>query len=461
MKMVKTSFLTSLSLLLIFSACKTARYTDAPKPAEQYDWSQEPPLVSNIVIPVTISINDLVASLNTRLNGVLYEDNSYYDNDNDGLMFRATKVQPITLFLSGQTIKYRVPLKVWMRKSLFVGSAEAEGELALNLKTSFFLNPDWSLNTTTDLESYEWLRKPVLKTGLGDISIETISNLAINRSRKTMTQTLDRVVGQQFSLRPYVQEAWTALQEPVLLSEEYKMWVKTTPTGIGITPLRTDWNSIYATIAVDCQNDVTFGEKPSFRENSTLPNLRFIAEDTPGEFQARIATDVPFSEAERMARASIVGQVFQSGKRKVRVDDIQLWGNNDKLVVNSRLSGSFNGNIYFIGRPVFNPQKNQIEVTDLDFHVDTRNFLHRTASWLFQGSIKRQMRDAMVFPVEENIRELRTEVQNSLNHYELQPGAVLTGTVDSVTIENTRLTPTSIRVNLFSKGRLNLDVKGL
>lgn len=448
-------------VMTLFSFCKTAQYADAPKPPEQYNYVQEQPPISVVEIPVTISISDLTNSLNKRLNGVIYEDNSYYDNDNDGLMFRATKTQPIALFLSGQTIKYRVPLKIWMRKSLYISSAEAEGEIALNLKTTFGLNSDWSIATTTELEYYEWITKPVLKTGLGDISIETLSNIAINRSRKTLTQMLDRTVSQQFSLRPYVQEAWTAIQEPVLLSADYRTWLKTTPLSIAITPLRSDWNSIFATIHVECENDVIFGDKPAFRENSFLPNLSFINEDTPGDYQVRIAADVPFPEAERLAKNMMVGQVFQSGKRKVRVDDIQLWGNNDKLVANTKLSGSFNGNIYFVGRPVYNPQKNQVEVTDLDFHIDTRNFLHKTAAWMFKGSIKNQMREAMVFPLEENIRSLRTDVQNSLNHYELQPGVLLTGTVDSVSVENTKLTPTSIRVNLFSKGRLNLDVKGL
>ena len=157
----------------------------------------------------------------------------------------------------------------------------------------------------------------------------------------------------------------------------------------------------------------------------------------------------------------MIGQVFESGKKKVKVEDIQLWGNNDKVVVNSKLSGSFNGNIYFIGRPEFNPQKNQIEVKDLDFHVDTKSFLLRTASWIFQGPIKNQMKKAMTFPMEENIRELKASVQESLNAYEIQPGVVLTGTVDSVTVENTRVTPTSIRVNLYSNGRVNVNVSGL
>ena len=38
---------------------------------------------------------------------------------------------------------------------------------------------------------------------------------------------------------------------------------------------------------------------------------------------------------------------------------------------------------------------------------------------------------------------------------------VLTGTLHSIAVENTKVLPGSIRVNLFSKGRLQVDVKGL
>jgi hypothetical protein len=459
MKAIAGLSLAALAVLLAF--CKSAQVTDAPKPPENYSHAAEPPLASGITIPVSIAVADIQNSLNRTLSGkALYEDYSYSDNNNDGLMLNVWKSQDVTLFLSGNTIKYRIPLKLWMKKDLLVTDAEAEAELALNLKTTFGIREDWSLGASTEVEYHEWLSKPRLKTGIGDISIETLANLALNRSKKTIAQTLDRVVSQQITLKPYVQEVWTALQEPILLDTAYRMWVKTTPTGISMTPITTYGDVIRTKIAVECLNDVTFGEKPWFRENSSLPNLRYI-DDAPDEFQVRVATDVPFPEAERMAKTTMVGQVFESGKKKVKVEDIQLWGNNDKLVVNSRLSGAFNGNIYFIGRPEFNPQKNQIEVKDLDFHVDTRNFLHRSASWLFQGTIKNQMKKAMVFPLDEDIRYLKTSVQETLNHYELSPGVLLTGTVDSVTVENTRITPSSIRVNLFSKGRVNVDVKGL
>jgi hypothetical protein len=451
------------TVLIVSAACSSgakAVSTDAPKPAEQYTAEPEKPLISTISIPVSISIEDLVRTLNNQTNKALYEDYSYTDNNNDGLMFNAWKNEAITMYLSGNTIKYRIPLKIWMKKQLLVGEAEAEGTIAISFKTNYQLREDWTLLTQTEVEYHEWLTKPVLKTGMGNVNIEPIANIALNRSKKTLTQSIDQFMREQLNLKGYLQEAWTGLQEPVMLSEEYKMWIKTTPFSLSMTPLQSDGNTLRAVIGVECYNDVSFGEKPVFRENAQLPNLRWVTE-APDDFKMELATDVPYPEAERMAKLAMVGQVFESGGRKVRVEDVQLWGNNERLVVNSRLSGSFNGNIYFMGKPAFNPVKNQIEVKDLDFHVQTRNFLMKSASWIFQGTIKKQMAAAMVFPLSENIAELKKTVQTSLTNYQIQPGVLLNGTVDSVAVTDTHLLPTGIRVNLYSKGKLNVDVKGL
>lgn len=459
--MKRLLFLSALTAAMaIFPFCKSSKNINVANPGERYNLTNEAPLISTLTIPVNISVDDLVNSLNARLQGVLYEDYSYTDNGGDDLMIKLTKAHPITMFLSGNTFKYRVPLGVWAKQKLFLGAAEVQGDLALNMKTTFAINPDWSLNTKTEVEYHEWLTKPVLKTGLGNINIESLANLALNRSKASLSQTLDRMVSQQFTLKPMVEEAWAAIQAPVLLDEAYRMWVKSTPISIGMTPLITDWNTLRANIAVECYNDVTFGEKPAFRENSNVPNLRYMAH-APDEFQVRIATDVPFPEAQRLARDIMVGQVFESGKRKVRVEDVELWGNDNRVVVNARLSGSFTGSIYFMGRPVFNPEKNRIEVADLDFHTDTRNFLLKSASWLFSGPIKRRMADSMVFPLDEDISALKSSLQETLNHYEISPSVVLTGTIDSIVVEQTRVTASGIRVDLFSKGKLRVDVKGL
>jgi len=157
----------------------------------------------------------------------------------------------------------------------------------------------------------------------------------------------------------------------------------------------------------------------------------------------------------------MVGMVFESGKKKVKVEDIQLWGNNDRVVVNTKLSGAFNGQIYFIGRPQFNALKNQIEVRDLDYHMDTKSYLLRSASWIFQGPIKKMMAQSMTFLLESQITEMKTAVQQSLTNYQIHPGVMLHGILDSVAVQDTRVTPKGIQVNLISTGKVNVDVKGL
>jgi hypothetical protein len=459
---MKQQFLIALLAMLLCTFCKSTKMTNAPKPIEQYNGAEETPLVSTLSIPINIPIEDIVRSLNNSLSGkALYEDYSFTDNGNDGLMLNAWKSQNITLSIYGNTIKYRVPLKIWMKKELVFGTAaEAEAELALNFKTLFFINPDWSMTTQTDVEWHEWLKRPVLKTGIGDISVETIANIALNRSKKTLSEALDNYVGQQISLRPYVQSAWSAIQAPVLIDSTYQMWSKTTPTSIGISPLASYGDFLQAKIFVECINDVTFGSKPSFRPNSILPNLSLLS-DVSDDFIMQFSTDVPFPEAERLAKNMMVGQVFESGKKKVKVEDILLWGNNDRIVVNTRLSGSFNGNIYFIGKPVFNPKRNAVEVKDLDFHVDTRSFLMRSASWMFSGPIKKKMASAMTFPLDENINAIKKSAQETLQNYQIQPGVLLKGSVDSVSVQDIHVTPNSLRVNLYSKGKVQVDVRGL
>ena len=131
------------------------------------------------------------------------------------------------------------------------------------------------------------------------------------------------------------------------------------------------------------------------------------------------------------------------------------------MVVNTRLSGSFNGEIYFIGKPQFNAMDNAVEVKDLDFHVDTKNTLLRSASWLFKGPIRKKMAAAMTFPLAENIGAVRSSAQEALTNYEIQPGILLNGRLDSVGVQQVRVTPAGIRADLFSKGKVGVDVKGL
>jgi hypothetical protein len=63
------------------------------------------------------------------------------------------------------------------------------------------------------------------------------------------------------------------------------------------------------------------------------------------------------------------------------------------------------------------------------------------------------MAAAMTFPLAGNIGAVRSSAQQALTNYEIQPGILLNGTLDSIGVQQVRVTPAGIRADLYSKGK--------
>ena len=95
------------------------------------------------------------------------------------------------------------------------------------------------------------------------------------------------------------------------------------------------------------------------------------------DFAVNLVTDISMKEAESMAKSFALNQKFYPGGKEIAVRNIELFGQNDKIVVNTSFSGSYTGSLYLIGRPVYNPQKNAIEMEDLDYDLQSKDFMLR------------------------------------------------------------------------------------
>ena len=110
------------------------------------------------------------------------------------------------------------------------------------------------------------------------------------------------------------------------------------------------------------------------------------------------------------------GETFEQGKRSVTIEDIELFGQGEKLVVNTKLSGSYNGNIYMVGKPEYNQKKNSIDIKNLKFTLETRNFLLKSAGWLLRSTVKKKIQENMDFLLEYNMAEIEKQMQEQLKN---------------------------------------------
>ena len=459
-KVLKINLL--LAFLVTVTACGTTK-NQPQKPIESYVEPVEvPPSVSTVNIPIRLNAAEIERLLNNKLSGAIYEDNNLED---DGLMLKATKTQNINIKLDGFTMSYRVPLKLWVfKKVLGSKGIEAEGELALNFKTAVNVQPEWWMWTKTELVGQDWIRNMTVKTGLGNIDVKYLADIIIGRSKAMLTETLDKQITQAFQIRPQVEEAWNIIQKPVSIASQYgTWWVKLTPQSVEMTPFTTSGDVLKANIGVQAIAEVVAGsngQTPTFRPNTTLPQFKMGYNDTD-DFGVNLTTDISFVEAEQIAKNLVVGQVFNPGGKTIRVDNLQLFAQNDKMVVNTKFTGDYTGSLYLIGTPKFDAQKNTIYLDNVDYDFQTKNFLLKSANWLFDKTILRKMKEACVFPLDANVQAFKTMMNDQLKNYRMNANVSIKGAVEDLKVTDIQLQKDKIKIWVTSKGKLNLDVEGL
>lgn len=426
-------------------------------PEERYDTRFEEKK-SLINIPVRINMMELEQSLNRQLTGVLYEDKDI--NDGDDMMVKAEKRSDIKLSVTGQQINYRTPLNLWIKYDLGLTTVEATGAIALNFKTAFEIRNDWTVETRTDIEGYEWLEKPKMRVVGVNLPIGFIADMILKNSKGKLTKSIDKLTKDNLDLRTMIESAWKRFFDPVLVAPEYNTWLTLNPESIGMTPLTTINNELVSTIVVESMPTVKIGDRPEVAPARSLPPLRYV-DKAQDDFVIHLKADVSFREAERIAQASLVGQTFTQGKRAVKIEDVKLYGQGNNLVVTTKLSGSYEGNVYLIGKPVYNAKTNKIDLDNLDFSLETKSFLVKSGAWILKSTLRKKLQENLDFLLDYNLKGIQEQLQQQLTHFALTPGAYMNGQLQQLNIEHVYLTQDAIIVDLGLQGKVNVVVNGL
>ncbi len=447
-------------LITNFFACKT---TQPIRPVEVYNEDNRFTKRSSVLrIPIQIDLAKLESDLNTQLSeGPLYEDNSFEDGDK--MKVTARKDGDIRLSAGSTAMRYQVPLDLWIQYNLGLGKVEATGRLQLDFRTAWVINSDWQLQTNTVVENYNWTEKPRIRMAGVSIPVQRIADLILSRSASTIGTNIDTMVANSFKLDEAVQEAWTMLYQPYEVSPEYQTWLLVNPSDIGMTPVQVKDNNLEATIVVQSEPELFFGPQPVAPTPRVMPNFSYRNPNpmTGEGFQIFLDATVSYEDAERLTRQSLQGERFEQGKRYVVVEDIELYGQGNNMVVNLRLSGSYNGSIYLSGEPVFNPRRNRIEIEDLDYTLDSKNFLLKSAAWLAKGTLKKKLQENMDYLLEYNLQEAQQQMQEQLADYEINSGVRLQGSLEELQLFNAYLTTEGIKVVMSITGELGVKVQGL
>ena len=418
-------------------------------------------------MPVKIPLSEIGNLINASVQNLIFEDNSYTDNNNDQFKVKVWKTRAIRL-VGGtqQNLLIEVPLKIWAEKGIgtlgIYSYQNTTFETVMYFNTQLTFNNNWTMTTKTSPMGFKWVTKPVLDFGKIKVPITSLVETSLKQQQAEFSKTIDEMMISQLNFQNYAVMAWNQFSQPFNISEDYNTWLKITPVSVNISPLVFYGNQIEANIGIDTFSETFTGKKPpSTVPIKTIANFNSV-QSLPQKFSLQTTANIPFNQATKIAENMFLGKEFdfREGRSKIKITSVNVYGEENRVMIEAATEGTIDGVSYISGIPVYDDVKRKIVLTDTKFKLKTKNILQKTATLLFQGKIVKMIEDEYGIPTAELEDSSKKSIEETFNK-EYYRGLKMQGKVYKLKPSQILLSPVGITAIIDTEAQLKLLVQGM
>jgi hypothetical protein len=455
--------LTSLILLSALFSCSSTNKIATIKPEP----SQNTPMAyktttSFVSMPMEVSLKEIENQLNKALTGLIYEDNNLEDDKTE---MKIWKTGTIKLIEKDGKIQSVLPLKIWSKIKYgtdFMGLNDIR-EIDLNgtitlLSTAKLSN--WKMNTSSVIEDFEWSESPTILVAGKKVPITYIINPTLSIFKSKVAKKIDDAIEKSCDFKPYVLNVLETLGTPYKTSEQYETWFKMNPIEVYVTDAQLQKSKIKMNLGLKCNMLTMVGQEPKNVFNKESVTFKPVT-TVPDKTTATVAAISTYESASRIITKNFQGKEFASGSRKITVQKVDLWSKDGKMIIALNMTGSINGSIYLSGIPNYNSVTKEIYFEQMDYVLNTKGLLTKTANWLLQGLILRKIQENCRYSIKENLDDSKKSLLPYLSNYSPMKGVFVNGTLNDFEFEKVELTNEAIIAFITTSGKLNIKIDGM
>ncbi len=336
-----------------------------------------------------------------------------------GSQVKLSKTEDATMEFLGREVLTTLPISIYLHKETIFKDIEANGSIQLTFISKIDVDTNWTVITETILKDYEWIEEPKLNLGGLKLSIASLANTIIDRSKESFEQQIDLSVSEQLDFRNRVLGMMQHVEQPILLDTVLNSWLVLRPNQIYMSDIENTAEYAIGNLTVHGTTKLS-SEKPTDRISGIkLPAFSWEKklDDTS---HVNMVMDVSYDKINRYLKENYQGQRFENDGKHITINDIDLRKRQDKLEVISNVSGTINGDLIISGKPVFDNDNQRFYTDDIDINIKTRNVVKKAAAWLFKGKIKNQLKEMMQFSLNDNMMELQNIIDAQVENYKVE-----------------------------------------
>ena len=450
----------------LVSACGGPAPQDEPIPAAVTPFA---PTLSRIATPVLVPVAQLRTLVDRRLSGELYSESRQITTGVTLDIVLNRRNAPITMEMTGDTLTTEVPLNVNGRVTLGLGPfsiGRPEGfdaDLDVQLKTAVRLNPDWTVASDSTV-SINVQRAEITVPGL-ELNVSAIIEEILQRNSERVAAPLDNYLA-DLDVRGMLEPVWEGFAEPIQLTEDPSVWLRIEPVAFNLSPAEASSGNMRFDVGMEMYIDSVVGERPESLTLGPIPQLGAAPEGT-GAFQIAIPIRLELDEATEAISGQIVGREDEIGtSARVRWLGIELSGSDDRLRAAVRFEADtglwfvdeLSGEMALEGRPSYDRDTHTLRVTGVDYQLESDSRLAWIADRLLHRRLRDRIQEALVFPLETVIEDIRERLQSELEGISLSSYGTMNAQIDTLSPESVRVDGSVLELLIRADGTMGLNL---
>jgi hypothetical protein len=421
-----------LCLFLLMASCGSKnKLTEAPVPAvtkKIFD--------TDIVINYRLLKTGIRDTFNRAIDEVLKEK---FDIPEYDIKMVLTKTKEATVEMDDKSIMVNVPVGIQVEKKTFLTDLKAKGVLEMSFLTDIDLDSIWNLRSNTTLSHYRWSEKPKLNILGMNLPIEAISNKVLQQAKPEIEKSINISVKENFTLKEKMWSTVNMMTEPMQSESGMGGWVQLKPTAFLLSKIENTRSAAKGKILIKGTSNFTT-YKPEYTPYDKLPKV-FWENNIPDSSTLRLLADIRMADINVLIKENLDGRTFTADGKSITLSNIITNCDFEKIKVVTDVKGTVNGTLIITGRPVYDVAVNGFYTKDIDISFITKNVIHKAASWIAEGKIRKELAERMKFSVEEQLGEIQNSVNVQVAEYNKKYDMEMRVALGSVIVESFELKP--------------------
>ena len=448
--------------------------------------------------PIFYPLKNLQKSINKKFGDVLYVDDSFENNGNDGIEAYVYKSKPISVFIRKGRLVNRIPMRLKVRfrgeypfvlsflffkkKIIIAQPQEFVFDVRVDYLTRMEISPDLNAIAKTDFE-VDWITYPYVVLG-GFVKFRVTEQVekSLNSILQKKAKKFDTTIEKFFKIPQSLSSLNKSLETPQKIEKELGLWSKVDMSPrISSSPLfyslRDRLGFIFGMSGKIkfVVEDKDLDTPPPILSNSKRPFFSpSLKKNIKENFTIRSSVAISVDSMQKFISDELVkGRFFVGeGDREMRMEEIYLSlvedKNGEKKLLtdiylrrfgDANVSNQIRMKITFLPKVDRQQKTIRMEAVDLETISESRllNF--------FVDSNKDDFAERLSNEVFLSITEYLSKIEDVFNQnlYELQPQEkiIVRANINETTIEDIALKDDYIFVGFEAKGKASFELTNL